>query len=495
MKRASLNALVLDNLARSKTSVVMSSVGIIVGISALVFFIGLSEGIKEVVLKKIFLIEQVEVIPPKVGFGVEQLGALFGAKPSNDQLNDQMAATFEGIDGIEGAYPKMKFTFPAFGYGGKELLGRDVRGELIADGIEPGLVRGELEASARFEDLEAPRSCESDEVCVEGARCVSGQCQALSCDPKTERVTEGTLSGQACENGSYCAVELGGSEGRCQPPIPVLLNEQLLELYNGGLAVALGGGRSLPKIGKEMVLGFVFNIGLNRSAIMRRRGPSVKRRLKVAGFSDKATSLGVTLPIGYVRRFNRLFTSEDAAKRYHSIVLKVSDQQFFPSIVDEVKRRGLALADKTSNAEQASKIIKTVEGLFALVSLIIVGIAAINISQLFFMLIYQRRREIGLLRALGASQADLKRIILSEAVIIGLTAGAMGALVGYGAGALVDLIAAQLPRFPYKPESFFIYPLWVWPTAVLAAVLFCVIGAYFPARVAAHQEPAEALTQ
>jgi len=74
-------------------------------------------------------------------------------------------------------------------------------------------------------------------------------------------------------------------------------------------------------------------------------------------------------------------------------------------------------------------------------------------------------------------------------------AGSVGALSGYGAGALVDLIAAQLPRFPYKPETFFLYPAWVWPVAVLAAVVFCVFGAYFPARVAARQEPAEALTQ
>lgn len=495
MKRVSLNALVLDNLARSKTSIMMSSIGIIVGISALVFFVGLSEGIKEVVLKKIFLIEQVEVIPPKVGFGVEEIGALFGAKPSNDQLNDQMAQAFEGVQGIEGAYPKMKFTFPAFGYGGKELLGRDIRGELIADGIEPRLTQGELPQGAIFEDLEAPRACTDDQTCVVGSSCIAGQCQALSCDPKTELMVEENKIGQACAQGSYCAAESDEQSGFCRPPIPIILNPQLLELYNGGLAVALGGGRSLPKISEAMVQGFIFNVGLNRSAIMRRRGPSLKRRLQVAGFSDKATSLGVTLPIAYVKRFNQLFTSEDAAKRYHSIVLKVSDQQFFPSIIEEVKRRGLSLADKTSSAEQAAKIIKTIEGLFALVSLIIVGIAAINISQLFFMLIYQRRREIGLLRALGASQFDLKRIILSEAVIIGLTAGTLGAFVGYGAGSLVDLIASQLPRFPYKPESFFIYPVWVWPIAVMAAILFCVIGAYFPARVAAHQEPAEALTQ
>lgn len=497
MKRASLSALVFDNLKRSKTSVAMSSVGIIVGISALVFFVGLSEGIKEVVLKRIFLIEQVEVIPPKVGFGVSQLNALFGAGPANERLTDEMTETFKGVEGLEGAYPKMKFTFPAFAYGGKELLGRDVRGELIADGIEPALVRDELKAKGLFEDFEAPLACggEGSSECAPGARCVEGQCVTLSCDPKTDQLMSPEGEQITCDAGSYCADDPKGKGGHCLPPIPILLNEQVLELYNGGLAVALGRGGSLPKISKGMVEGITFHVGLNRSAIMRQRGKSLKRKLKIVGFSDKAMQVGVTLPIGYVRRFNQLFTSSDAAQRYHSIILKVSDQRFFPSIVEEVKRRGLALADKTSNAEQAAKILRTVEALFALVSLIIVGIAAVNISQLFFMLIYQRRREIGLLRALGASEGDLKRVILSEASIIGFVAGSIGAFTGYGAGALVDLIAAQLPRFPYKPETFFIYPAWVWPVAVVAAVTFCALGAYFPARVAARQEPAEALTQ
>ena len=59
-----LSSLIWTNLARSKKNVAMSSVGIIIGVAALVFFIGLSEGIKQVVLGRIFLIDQVEVIPP-----------------------------------------------------------------------------------------------------------------------------------------------------------------------------------------------------------------------------------------------------------------------------------------------------------------------------------------------------------------------------------------------------------------------------------------------
>jgi len=490
MTRSGLSGLVLDNLSRNARSVAMSSVGIIVGISALVFFVGLSEGIKEVVLKRIFLIDQVEVIPPKVGFGVEQLGALFGAKPANDKLTDALTAEFAGVEGVEGAYPKMKFTFPAFAYGGKELLGRDVRGELIADGLEPALVRAELPADARFEDLEAPAPCAGDDACVGGSRCVEGACAPEACS-----LAKGAAP--TCGGGSYCAEQLGAAaeEGRCLQPIPVILNEQLLELYNGGIAVALGRGGSLPKVSKELVVGFGFNVELNRSAIMRTRGASLARRVKVVGFSDKAMQVGVTLPIGYVRRLNASFTSPEAAARYHSVILKVRDQTRFPELVEEVRRRGLALADKTSNAEQASKIIKTVEGLFALVSLLIVGIAAVNISQMFYMLIYQRRREIGLLRALGASEGDLKAIILGEAASIGLLGGALGALVGLGAAAAVDAVAANLPRFPYKPESFFVFPAWVWPAALVAAVAFCVTGAFFPARAAARQEPAEALTQ
>ena len=314
MKHASLTSLIRNNLARNLHNVVMSSFGIIIGISAFVFFIGLSEGIKEVVLKRIFLIEQVEVIPPRVGFATSQLNALFGTD-SSDKLNDELMEIFSHVEGLEGVYPKMKFTFPAFGYGGKQFLGRNIKGELIADGIDPALVRDELGEQTLFRDLEAPIACENASVCQDGMGCVEGECRPLSCQQAQDQV---------CTGISYCDV----SAQECLRPIPILLNEQILELYNGGLAVALGKGKSLPKISKEMILAtnITFNIELNRSAIMRSRGrDSQKRVLKIVGFSDKAINVGVTLPIEYVKRFNARFTSREVAKKYHSIILKIKD--------------------------------------------------------------------------------------------------------------------------------------------------------------------------
>jgi len=78
--------------------------------------------------------------------------------------------------------------------------------------------------------------------------------------------------------------------------------------------------------------------------------------------------------------------------------------------------------------------------------------------------------------------------------LIGITGGAIGAAAGYGAAHLVDALAKSAPEFPYKPETFFHFPWWIWPTALGIAVFFCLLGAFFTANTAARQAPASALT-
>ena len=478
-------SIIWTNLARSKRNIALSSVGILVGVGALVFFIGLGEGIKRVVLGKIFLVDQVEVIPPKVSMGSQMLGALFGANPDTNALDDEITQSFNDIDGIEGAYPKMKFTFPAFGFGGRNILKREIRGEMIADGIDPQLVAGEIEPAARFTDREVQTSCEADSDCDVGMTCAGQVCAPMSCTPPPRKKRGSTPD--SCPGESYCAADVK----QCLRPIPVILNPQIFELYNGGLAIAL----KLPKISPSIVNRLTFNVVLNRSAIMGKRGKTKLRKFQIVGNSDKAINLGATLPIDYVKRFNRQFTSDEAASHYHSVILKVRDQRRFPEIVQAVKDRGLTLAEQTENAVKAAQVILSIEAVFTLISLVIVAIASLNISQLFFMLITQRRREIGLLRALGASPMDVRLITFGEATVIGLIGGALGVLAGWLASLGVDMLVEQLPRFPYKPDSLFVFPWWTPLVGLGVAVTFCILGAFFPGREAARQEPAEALTQ
>ncbi len=533
MKLPALVSLVSQNVSRSKKNLVMSCFGIIVGISTFVFFIGLAEGVKNVVLGEVFIIDQVELVPKTFDTGFGQFGG-------GRSLDDSVADEFSSMGSIEAVYPKMKFTFPTRGYGGKSLFKKNLYAEIIADGIDAGLIRsdasdsqdGFLDHDGDLSDIRSscrddsqcrlgtcqfgrcrPR-CEDNGQCNDGLSCVDGGC-VFACTK-----TADCQAGRSCDDGickrdlceysedtrlSACAGESYCTEDsrRCEMPIPFVVSHHLLELYNGSLATALGGqggtSAKMPTLSKAMVRGFQLNVTFGKSMLGRRfttrRAKPITRRIKLSGFSNKAITLGITIPIDYVKRLNARFSGQEAALTYHSMILKVSDQTRVPAIVKAVEDKGFALAESTTRAEQASNILRTVESVFALISLVIVGIAAVNISQMFFMLIYQRKRELGLFRALGGSKRDVRLIILGEASTIGALGGILGAGVGYGASRLIDFLAKQAPEFPYKPDTFFSFPVWVWPTAIGIAVVFCLIGAFFPANTAARQEPAAALTE
>jgi ABC-type antimicrobial peptide transport system permease subunit len=226
-------------------------------------------------------------------------------------------------------------------------------------------------------------------------------------------------------------------------------------------------------------------------------GKIVERRARLVGFSDKAIQLGGTMPIGYIRRFNeKMGSGDDEGKRYHAIVVETATND----AVAEVARYatdtlGLALSDRYENAERAGLLILLVTLVFNLISAIILLVAAVNIMHTFLMIILERRRELGLMRALGATRGDIRALVLSEATALGLMGGAAGALLGVAATKITDAVfRANVQDFPFKPDSLFILSPWMLAMALGVAVLFCWIGALLPAIRAGQLDPARALT-
>jgi putative ABC transport system permease protein len=86
--------------------------------------------------------------------------------------------------------------------------------------------------------------------------------------------------------------------------------------------------------------------------------------------------------------------------------------------------------------------------------------------------------------------------VMGEAALIGLIGGGLGILLGIGIARGVDWGSAHyLPKFPFKPDTWFHFRWWIICGGLLCATLFAVIGGYLPARRAARMEPAQALTQ
>ena len=458
MPLAPLARIVRQNLRRNFRHFVLSAFGIVVGIAAFVFFLGLSGGVRKVVLGDIFPIQRVEVIAPKT--------TLLGVSP---KLDDDLVARITARAEVNRAFPKMKMAFPAKGKGRLRAedpeIGFEVGG--FCDGIDPTLVAADSFADAfkDWEDLE-----------------------------KEGRAACGPAPQNACPQDHYCHWDR-----TCRHRVPVLLSRTLVEIYNGSFAPAHG----LPRIGaaqeavlKNFLKAKKFTIFLAESHLAGTTGNLKASPIQVEGYlvgiSDKAMPIGMTVPIGYVRRWNEMYVGEAAAREYSSIIVDMKDKDEVAGFVSWVKKAGYETED--SLAERFALVITIVTLLFLVISFVIIGMSAVNISHTFYMLISERRREIGILRAVGAARGDVRKIILAEAALIGLSGGAFGIAIAVGAARGIDYLSAgYVVDFPFKPTTYFEFTPALLLGALGFAVAFCVVGAFFPARRAAQMQPAQAL--
>jgi hypothetical protein len=294
------------------------------------------------------------------------------------------------------------------------------------------------------------------------------------------------------------------TERVCKHRVPVVVSPTVVELYNTRFAKAHG----MPAANADLVRSLIelrglsamrFSIGLNTTVIAGSGGVTKKRPRRVegviVGMSSRAMQLGMTLPIQYLERWNREYMGEQAATAFSSIIVKVKDRAKIAPFVSWLKdKEDLRIED--SKGEQFATVIFVIRLLFLIISIAILVVAVINIGHNFFVQVSERRREIGIMRAVGATQTDVLLIVLGEAAMVGLVGGLIGIALAVGIGSGWNAFAAaNIPKFPFKPTSWFDFKPWIWGSALAFSTLFCILGGYLPARRAAKMEPAQALAQ
>ena len=156
----------------------------------------------------------------------------------------------------------------------------------------------------------------------------------------------------------------------------------------------------------------------------------------------------------------------------------------------------MAWCPHDTRARDVSVLISSVMALLVLVASVILLVAALNIAHTFRGLVAERQREIALYRALGARAHDMRRWMLLLALTVGAVAGTLGVVMARVAAMIADWRArVDLPEFPFKPDSFFDFPWWIWPLGIGFASLFAILGALAPAIRAARTNPAAALAR
>jgi putative ABC transport system permease protein len=179
---------------------------------------------------------------------------------------------------------------------------------------------------------------------------------------------------------------------------------------------------------------------------------------------------------------------------YASLSVRVKS----PSLVDATEKKIKDLGFSAFSLLDASKSLRIFFSVFDLLlgifGSLALAVATLGIVNTLVMAILERRREIGVLKALGAADSDVKQLFFVEAGVMGLAGGVLGVLLGWLIGqALTFATNIYLKRQDLPGVQISSVPLWLIAGAIGFAVLVSLIAGLYPASRAAKLNPVDAL--
>ncbi|HET8887979.1 MAG TPA: ABC transporter permease [Candidatus Angelobacter sp.] len=181
-------------------------------------------------------------------------------------------------------------------------------------------------------------------------------------------------------------------------------------------------------------------------------------------------------------------------KTYMALMVRVEKSKAVSQVEEEIKKQGFntfSIVDASKGITRFFKFLDLFLGIFGSMAL---AVASLGIINTLVMAILERRREIGIMKALGASDGDVKRIFFFEAGAMGLLGGGLGAGLGWLIGRIINTgTNIWLQRQELKPENFWFVPMWLVLAALAFSVLVSLFAGLYPASRAARLDPVQAL--
>jgi putative ABC transport system permease protein len=179
---------------------------------------------------------------------------------------------------------------------------------------------------------------------------------------------------------------------------------------------------------------------------------------------------------------------------YSSVNVRVEKPGQVQTVEDSIKKMGFntfSILDASRSIQQFFKVLDLFLGIFGSLAL---AVASIGIVNTLVMAILERRREIGIMKAIGASDRDIKRLFFAEAGAMGILGGVLGVALGWAIGQVINLgTNIYLKRQSFPPEHFWSVSWWLVGFAILFSFGVSLISGLYPAGRAARLDPVQAL--
>ena len=187
-------------------------------------------------------------------------------------------------------------------------------------------------------------------------------------------------------------------------------------------------------------------------------------------------------------------TGPGSEPAYGNISVRVKDPKNVLTVEAAIKKLGFntfSIIDATHSMREFFAVLDLFLGIFGSLAL---AVASIGIINTLVMAILERRREIGIMKALGASDVDVRWLFFAEAGAMGVFGGGLGVALGWTIGRVINFgTNVYLKRQHFPPEQIWFVPWWLVLAAIVFAVVVSLLSGLYPANRAAKLDPVQAL--
>jgi ABC-type antimicrobial peptide transport system permease subunit len=175
---------------------------------------------------------------------------------------------------------------------------------------------------------------------------------------------------------------------------------------------------------------------------------------------------------------------------YSSIYVNVDGIENVQTVQDAIRNMGYQTESNAEWVEQAKSQSRAIQAILGGIGAVSLFVAAIGIANTMMMSIYERTKEIGIMKVLGCGLTNIRSMFLIEAAYIGFIGGIVGIALSYGISIIINKIATGING--YETATSFI-PLWLSALALVFAVFVGMIAGFFPALRAMRLSPLAAI--
>ena len=181
---------------------------------------------------------------------------------------------------------------------------------------------------------------------------------------------------------------------------------------------------------------------------------------------------------------------------YDNLKVVVEDVENLPQVEESIRKAGFDTQSEAGSAEEIKKSNMVVTMILGGIGSVAFIVSAIGIINTMLMSIYERQKEIGVMKVIGASVDDVRSMFLIESGFIGFFGGIVGLIISLLVGLVINSLAANSGFFGSmnrETSKIIIIPIWLSILGVGFSSMVGVLAGYIPARRATRLSAIEAL--